>query len=137
MRAVILIGGKGERLMPLTQYTRKAYLPLGDERVIDHLIDRLPKGLSFEISKDNDGAIAAVSHSIKDNQPLMVICGDNYFSEDLDGFISAYAGYTLVGVYDVKSLERARSLGVVIQLHGDERQICKIVENINQKIQRG
>jgi len=39
MRAVILAGGKGERLMPLTENTHKAYLPLGDKRVIDHIIE--------------------------------------------------------------------------------------------------
>ena len=45
MQAVILVGGKGERLMPLTRNTRKAYLPLGNKRVVDHIIDRLPKGM--------------------------------------------------------------------------------------------
>lgn len=127
MRAVILTGGKGERLKPLTDNTRKAFLPLGNKRVIDHIIDRLPRGLKYEISEDDSGAVSAVSHSIKNRQPLMVIAGDNYFSENLDGFISAYAGYTLVGVYDVKSLEQARHLGV-IELHRDERQISRITE---------
>lgn len=47
MRAVILAGGKGERLRPLTENTRKAFLPLGGKRVVDHIIDRLPKGTAF------------------------------------------------------------------------------------------
>lgn len=127
MKALILTGGRGERLKPLTNETRKAFLPLGNKRVIDHIIDRLPKGLKVEISEDDSGAIPAVSHAIKDNLPLMVICGDNYFSENLDGFISAYGGYTLVGIYDVKSLERARHLGV-IELYRDGRQISRITE---------
>ena len=127
MRAVILTGGKGERLKPLTNDTRKAFLPLGNKRVIDHIIDRLPKGLKFEISEDDSGAIPAVNHAIKGRQPLMVICGDNYFSENLDGFISAYGGYTLVGIHDALILERARHLGV-IELHLDGRQISRITE---------
>jgi len=127
MEAIILVGGKGERLSPLTENIRKAFLPLGDKRVIDHIIDRLPKGLKFEISEDDSGAIPAVSHAIKDNLPLMVICGDNYFSENLDGFISAYNDYTLVGIYVLKRLEQARNLGV-IELHRDGRQISQIKE---------
>ncbi len=127
MRAVILAGGRGERLRPLTDKVRKAYLPLGDKRVVDHIIDRLPKWLVFEVSEDDSGAVSAVSHSIKDNSPLMVICGDNYFSDNLDGFIWDYSGYTLVGIYNVNSLDRARALGVV-ELSQDQKQIIRIVE---------
>lgn len=130
MRAVILTGGKGERLKPLTDDTRKAFLPLGNKRVVDHIIDRLPSGMLWSISENDSGALVAIAEALKvakDSKPLMVICGDNYFSENLDGFISAYAGYTLVGVYNVKSLEQARHLGV-IELCRDGRQISQITE---------
>lgn len=128
MRAVILAGGKGERLMPLTKNTRKAYLPLGGKRVVDHIIERLPKGTPWSISENDNGAVAALAEALpKDNNPVMIICGDNYFSENLEGFISAYAGYTLVGIYDVGSISRARNFGVV-ELHRDGRQISQIME---------
>jgi len=133
VRAVILIGGGGERLRPLTDKTRKAFLPLGSKRVIDHIMDRLPKGLKVEISEDDSGAISAVSHCLKDNQPLMVIAGDNYFSQNLDSFISAYAGYTLVGVYDIKSRKKAQNFGVV-HLHRDGRQISRLIEKPSQPL---
>lgn len=133
MKCVLLCGGKGERLMPITQKIKKAYLPLGDKRVVDHIIDRLPEGVNVELSDDDSGAISAVWHSIKDKQPLMVICGDNYFSESLDGFISAYAGYTLVGVYSIKSKAKAKNFGVV-EFQRDGRQIRQIAEKPNRPV---
>lgn len=113
MKAAILVGDKGERLMPLPQNTRKAYLPLGNKRVVDHIIDRLPRDVPYSISENDSGAIAAVAEALKGNEPVMVICGDNYFSNSLDGFAKAYDGVMLVAVYDVKDLELAKRYGVV------------------------
>ncbi|MBO7415536.1 MAG: nucleotidyltransferase family protein [Bacteroidaceae bacterium] len=39
--AVIMAGGKGERLRPLTEKTPKPLLPVGGKAIIDHNIDRL------------------------------------------------------------------------------------------------
>lgn len=39
--AVMMAGGKGERLRPLTEKTPKPLLPVGDKAIIDHNIDRL------------------------------------------------------------------------------------------------
>lgn len=39
--AILMAGGKGERLRPLTEKTPKPLLPLGDKPIIDHNIDRL------------------------------------------------------------------------------------------------
>ena len=39
--AVIMAGGKGERLRPLTEKTPKPLLPIGGKAIIDHNIDRL------------------------------------------------------------------------------------------------
>ena len=44
--AVLMAGGKGERLRPLTEHTPKPLLPVGDKAIIDHNVDRL---LSFGI----------------------------------------------------------------------------------------
>lgn len=46
LHAVIMAGGKGERLRPLTDKTPKPMLPLGDKPIIEHNIDRL---ISFGI----------------------------------------------------------------------------------------
>lgn len=39
--AVLMAGGKGERLRPLTEKTPKPLLPVGDKAIIDHNIDRI------------------------------------------------------------------------------------------------
>lgn len=39
--AVLMAGGKGERLRPLTERTPKPLLPVGDKTIIDHNVDRL------------------------------------------------------------------------------------------------
>lgn len=39
--AVLMAGGRGERLRPLTDETPKPLLPVGDKTIIDHNIDRL------------------------------------------------------------------------------------------------
>ncbi len=38
---VLMAGGKGERLRPLTEKTPKPLLPVGDKPIIDHNVDRL------------------------------------------------------------------------------------------------
>ncbi len=39
--AVLMAGGKGERLRPLTEKTPKPLLPVGEKAIIDHNVDRL------------------------------------------------------------------------------------------------
>ena len=39
--AVLMAGGKGERLRPLTEHTPKPLLKVGDKAIIDHNVDRL------------------------------------------------------------------------------------------------
>lgn len=41
LHAVIMAGGRGERLRPLTDHTPKPMLPLGNKPIIEHNIDRL------------------------------------------------------------------------------------------------
>lgn len=48
--AVLMAGGKGERLRPLTEKTPKPLLPVGDKCIIDHNIDRL---MSYGINHIN------------------------------------------------------------------------------------
>lgn len=45
--AVMMAGGKGERLRPLTEKTPKPLLPVGDKTIIDHNVDRL---ISYGVS---------------------------------------------------------------------------------------
>ena len=40
---IIMAGGKGQRLMPLTENTPKPMLPVGDKPILEHTIDHLAK----------------------------------------------------------------------------------------------
>ena len=44
MRAVVLVGGFGTRLRPLTLTTPKPMLPVGHVPIIERLVDNLAKG---------------------------------------------------------------------------------------------
>ncbi len=43
MKAVVLVGGEGTRLRPLTETTPKPLLPLMDRRSLDHVLDHLAR----------------------------------------------------------------------------------------------
>jgi NDP-sugar pyrophosphorylase family protein len=121
MKCVILCGGRGTRLMPLTKDTKKAFLSLGKKKVFEHIIDKLPKWMPYSISLNDDGAIAALAEVTRGEEPVMVVCGDNFFSHKLDGFVSAFEGETLIGIYEVESVESAKHYGVVELSPGDGR----------------
>src|SRR5690606_34550010 len=40
---IIMAGGRGQRLMPLTEHTPKPMLHVGDKPILEHNIDRLIK----------------------------------------------------------------------------------------------
>lgn len=126
IRVVILTGGKGSRLTPLTYTTRKSYLPLGNKTLLEHIIDRLPSKVKPEISTDNSGVISAINNALRDNSPTMVICGDNYFEFSINDFIKSFNKDTLIAIYDVKDKSKAQQLGVV-KLNKEHR-ITKIIE---------
>ena len=41
MKAVVLVGGEGTRLRPLTETVPKPLLPLVDRPILDHVLDHL------------------------------------------------------------------------------------------------
>nr|MBA3765306.1 NTP transferase domain-containing protein [Actinomycetota bacterium] len=43
MNAVILVGGEGTRMRPLTETVPKPLLPLMDRRSLDHVLDHLAR----------------------------------------------------------------------------------------------
>ena len=133
MRCVILCGGKGERLAPITKNVKKAFLPLGEKQVIDHIIGRLPNGMSYSVSVNDNGAIASLEEVAKGDEPVMVVCGDNYFSSNLDSFVAAFNGETLIGVAEVKTIEIARQCGVV-ELHRGSMQVKSLAEKPEQPL---
>jgi mannose-1-phosphate guanylyltransferase len=69
MKAVVLVGGFGTRLRPLTETVKKELLPLVDRPILDHTLDRL------------------VRHGVDE-----VIMSSPYLEEAFDPFIAARRG---------------------------------------------
>lgn len=69
MKAVVLVGGEGTRLRPLTETTPKPLLPLVDRPILDHVLDHL------------------VAHGVRE-----VIMSSPYLEETFDPFIRSRRG---------------------------------------------
>lgn len=73
--AVIMAGGKGERLRPLTEKTPKPLLPVGDKAIIDHNVDRLVQyGVEHISVTTNYLAEQIESHYAKPHNEVQVQC---------------------------------------------------------------
>ena len=69
MKAVVLVGGQGTRLRPLTENVKKELLPLVDRPILDHTLDRL------------------VRHGIHE-----VVLSSSYLEETFHAFLEARHG---------------------------------------------
>lgn len=95
--AVLMAGGKGERLRPLTEKTPKPLLPVGDKAIIDHNIDRL------------------ISYGI---QHISVTV--NYLKEQLEEhFAEPHNGVQVQTVREPKYLGTIGSIRFVKEFHND------------------
>jgi mannose-1-phosphate guanylyltransferase len=69
VKAVVLVGGEGTRLRPLTETVPKPLLPLVDRPILDHVLDHL------------------VAHGVEE-----VVMSSPYLEETFDAFIAARGG---------------------------------------------
>lgn len=86
LEAIIMAGGKGERLMPLTKDTPKPLLKVGEKPIIEHTVDRL---IEFGV-KDIHISINYLGHMIRD-----------YFGDGSDKGIS------------IKYIQEEKALGTI------------------------
>ena len=94
---VLMAGGKGERLRPLTEKTPKPLLPVGNKAIIDHNIDRL------------------ISYGV---QHISVTV--NYLKEQLeDHFAEPHNGVQVQTVREPKYLGTIGSIRFVKEFHND------------------
>ncbi len=128
MKALILAGGFAKRLGPIGEQMPKAMLVEKGDSIINQLVRKIRavdgepiistnKKFAGFFSRYQDvlveeamaeeqklGAVSAIWNAIKArkiDEDLMVVCADNYFSSDFQGFVSSYSGRPLVGVYHV------------------------------------
>jgi glucose-1-phosphate thymidylyltransferase len=78
-----------------------------------------PLNLIFEKTTNNAnklGALGAIANFIKEygvTDDLLIIGGDNYFKFEIEDFLGAYNGNTLIAAYDLGDLEQAKRFGVL------------------------
>ena len=122
LKGIVLAGGTGSRLMPLTKVTNKHLLPVGQKPMIfypiekltsigieeilivtgvDHMgdvVNLLGSGKDFKCRftykvQDQAGGIAqalALAENFADNQPMVVILGDNVFQSSLKDYADKF-----------------------------------------------
>ncbi|MFC4103165.1 sugar phosphate nucleotidyltransferase [Paenibacillus xanthanilyticus] len=122
MKGIILAGGTGSRLYPLTKVTNKHLLPVGKYPMIYHSIHKLIAagiqdilivtgrdhmgdvvnllGSGYEFGatfsykvQDQAGGIAqalGLAQSFVKDEPMVVILGDNIFSDDLTTYVENF-----------------------------------------------
>ncbi|MEM2878066.1 MAG: sugar phosphate nucleotidyltransferase [Candidatus Hadarchaeales archaeon] len=142
MKALVLAGGFARRLGPIGENLPKAMLVEEDSSILDLILKKLHEAgieayistnrkfadyfngyknlIIEETTKEEEklGAVSAINHAIKTagiNEDLLVICVDNYFSDDLKDLIAGYSGNPAVGVYYIggRSDMKAEELGSV------------------------
>jgi mannose-1-phosphate guanylyltransferase len=98
MRAVVLVGGRGTRLRPLTETLKKELLPLVDREILHHTLDRLAR------------------HGVE-----QVIMSSPYLEEAFAPFIAARAGEpTITWVTETEALDTGGAIVNALDGLGDE-----------------
>jgi len=117
-KAVILCGGRGERLRPLTSKTPKPLIKIGGQPVLEHLINVLKKGGVEEIYL----AVSYLGEKIEE-----------YFQDGQKWGVKIYYSYDrepLGGAGAIKLLEKRLDVSFVV-LNGDFLTNLNLIEMVN------
>jgi len=157
-KGVILAGGMGTRLSPLTQVTNKHLLPIYDRPMVTYPIEKMVeagieeillvtggefagdflrflgngkelgiKRLHYTYQEGHGGIAEALSlaEDFADNEPIVVILGDNIFSSSLAPFVKRYMSVDSGAMILLKEVKDAHRFGVATV---EGKNVCKIVE---------
>jgi mannose-1-phosphate guanylyltransferase len=133
MQAIILAGGFGTRLAPLTYTRAKSMLPLMNKPMIRHLVDQLPKNTEIIIASnykneqiqeyfDTQGIPVIINNEPKPlgtggavkyaskylNEPFLVLNSDIISSLDIETFIQYHhklKAYATISLWPVENVE--------------------------------
>ncbi len=136
MITVILAGGYGRRLAPVTDHHAKSLLPVADRPIIDWIIEKVPPSKilistnkSFEDSfkewignrpieivseetrseEEKLGAAGGLLYTIQSktiSEPILLINGDNIFDFSLNDVSDS--NYAVNLLYDIKNIEEVK-----------------------------
>ncbi|MDD5454574.1 MAG: sugar phosphate nucleotidyltransferase, partial [Candidatus Ratteibacteria bacterium] len=137
MITVILAGGFGTRLAPLTKHHAKALLPVADKLIIDWIIEKIPPSkilistngkfapdfakwaknkpieiISEKATKDEEklGAVGGILYVIQNKkiaEPILLVNGDNIFDFSLEDITGTEEDIINL-LYDVKDKEKIK-----------------------------
>lgn len=155
MKAVILAGGMGTRLLPLTATVPKPLVMLGDRPIIFHILDMLEKqgvdeviitlgylgerieqavrnyktemkiGFSFE--NQPLGTAGAVKNAVKGiNEDFIVLSGDAYCEFDLKSIFEFHKNNNATATLVCTRVEDPREYGLI--LTGENGRITRFIE---------
>ncbi len=138
--AVVMVGGKGERLMPLTAETPKPLLPIGDKTILDHILDGMADagiaevclatgylanqfqgvthpGMLIDIVTEQEPlGTAGALYKYKDNikhWPILVVNGDLLTNIDYKAMVTYHKEHKAVLTMAVRKIEAQVPYGVV------------------------
>jgi NDP-sugar pyrophosphorylase family protein len=144
MKAVVLVGGEGTRLRPLTETVPKPLLPLVDRAILDHVLDHLVAHGVREVimsspylentfhpfieARDGDPAITWVTEreplgtggaivSALDHlgdEPFFALNGDILTDLDLTAMLASHRERGAVATIALHHVEDARAFGLVV-----------------------
>jgi mannose-1-phosphate guanylyltransferase len=156
MKAVVLVGGEGTRLRPLTETTPKPLLPLMDRRSLDHVLDHLARHGVHEValsspyleetfhpfiaSRRGDPSITwiteteplgtggAIVHALElvDDEPFFALNGDILTDLDLTAMLASHRARAAAVTIALHRVEDARAFGLVVT--GDDGRVHEFRE---------
>ncbi|MGA2211021.1 MAG: sugar phosphate nucleotidyltransferase [Acidimicrobiales bacterium] len=118
MKGVLLAGGTGSRLFPLTRITNKHLLPIGDRPMIDYGIEALVLGGITEVMVVTGGTHAGEFLRLLSNGNESGLDSLNYAYQERPGGI-------------------AEALGLAERFVGDDRVVVMLADNIFERSIKG
>ena len=144
MKAVVLVGGEGTRLRPLTETTPKPLLPLMDRRSLDHVLDHLARHGVHEVvlsspyleatfhpfiaSRHDEPAITWITETeplgtggaivnalaFVEDEPFFALNGDILTDLDLSAMLRSHRERGAAVSIALHHVEDARAFGLVV-----------------------
>jgi len=162
MKAVVLVGGEGTRMRPLTETIPKPLLPLLDRRSLDHVLDHLARHGVHEVvlsspyleekfhpfieARAGDPAITwitetealgtggAVVNALAQmgDEPFFALNGDILTDLDLTAMLTAHRTHDAAVSIALHRVEDARAFGLVAT--GDDARVLEFREKPQEAI---
>jgi mannose-1-phosphate guanylyltransferase len=144
MKAVVLVGGFGTRLRPLTETVKKELLPLVDRPILDHVLDHLARHGVHEVvlsspyleaafhpfieARHGDPAITWITEAAPlgtggaivnaldalGHEPFFALNGDVLTDLDLTAMLATHREREAVVTISLHHVEDARAFGLVV-----------------------